>query len=53
MTMADQLKPEDGLKQPDALDDEELDGVTGGVSDGNIPKFGTSSSGVIGLESNG
>jgi len=43
--------PEDSVKQPDALDDDELDGVTGGVSDGNIPKFGTTGSGsVLGTE---
>ena len=50
--MAELPTPEDSVKQPDALSDDELDGVTGGMSDGNIPKFGTSGSGVLGLEQN-
>ena len=51
--MAERPTPdEDSVKQPDALDDDELDGVTGGMGDGNIPKFGTSGSGVLGLEQN-
>jgi len=50
--MAERLTPdEDTLKQPEALDDNELDGVTGGAGQGNVPKYGTSGSGTMqGLE---